>query len=250
MLEQNHDIDQLWQTVCRLDTVAPRQCLDELIALARVDTECKCQITADAYALIDQARKLRRSTLKVEFFLQEYNLDTNEGIILLCLAEALLRIPDNATIDQLIEHKLAVADWEQHIGHSSSWLVNASTWGLMLTGRLENFDHTLLDTPVQWLGKLLNRLGEPLIRSAFKQAMKLMGSQFVLGDSPATGAILQSDLIFELLIQAGIPSGVVHFLPTTHHICQTTLLQDSRVAGIALSGCLTTLRQLHQTVNR
>ncbi len=114
----------------------------------------------------------------LDAFLGEYGLDTEEGVILMCLAEALLRIPDTQTADRLIRDKLMDADWDRHIGQSSSLLVNASTWGLMLTGRIVR-----LDTAEGWgrLARLISKSGEPVIRQALTQAMRILSRQFVLG---------------------------------------------------------------------
>ncbi|GAA3869359.1 bifunctional proline dehydrogenase/L-glutamate gamma-semialdehyde dehydrogenase PutA [Celeribacter arenosi] len=113
----------------------------------------------------------------MELFLAEYGLSTDEGIALMCLAEALLRVPDTDTIDELIEDKIAPSAWGAHLGKSSSSLVNASTWALMLTGKV------LQDGPrvATTLRSAVKRLGEPIIRTAVGRAMKVMGAQFVLG---------------------------------------------------------------------
>ena len=111
-------------------------------------------------------------------FLAEYGLSTREGVALMCLAEALLRVPDTETIDALIEDKVGASDWAAHLGHSSSPLVNASTWALLLTGKV------LGDTEEGLAGALheaIRRLGEPVIRAAAAQAMRELGHQFVLG---------------------------------------------------------------------
>lgn len=99
----------------------------------------------------------------------------------MCLAEALLRIPDSATADALIEDKLSGAKWDEHISQSDSTLVNASTWGLMLTGKVVTLDKNINGKPSSLLNRLVNRVGEPIIRQAMLAAMKIMGKQFVLG---------------------------------------------------------------------
>jgi RHH-type proline utilization regulon transcriptional repressor/proline dehydrogenase/delta 1-pyrroline-5-carboxylate dehydrogenase len=117
----------------------------------------------------------------MEVFLAEYGLSTQEGIALMCLAEALLRVPDRDTIDALIEDKIAPAAWGAHLGRSSSSLVNASTWALMLTGRvLRDSDGPGLAAVLQ---SAVKRLGEPVIRTAVARAMKELGGQFVLGET-------------------------------------------------------------------
>ncbi|MBB5720972.1 RHH-type proline utilization regulon transcriptional repressor/proline dehydrogenase/delta 1-pyrroline-5-carboxylate dehydrogenase [Loktanella ponticola] len=115
----------------------------------------------------------------MEIFLAEYGLSTNEGIALMCLAEALLRVPDADTIDALIEDKIAPSAWGEHLGKSSSSLVNASTWALMLTGKVLK-DGTGMASVLR---SAVKRLGEPVIRVAASRAMKEMGAQFVLGET-------------------------------------------------------------------
>ncbi|WP_425045615.1 bifunctional proline dehydrogenase/L-glutamate gamma-semialdehyde dehydrogenase PutA [Primorskyibacter sp. S87] len=155
--------------------------LAELIAQAQLtegERQAICQSAADL------VRDIRSSSAPgmMEVFLAEYGLSTDEGIALMCLAEALLRVPDADTIDALIEDKIAPSDWGRHLGQSSSPLVNASTWALMLTGKVLE-DST---SPVGALRGAIKRLGEPVIRTAVSRAMKEMGRQFVLGETIAS----------------------------------------------------------------
>src|SRR5207249_8542217 len=106
---------------------------------------------------------------------------THEGVLLMCIAEALLRIPDAATADALIRDKLSRGDWERHLGASDSLLVNASTWGLMLTGKITRIDRVDARDPRSWYERFVARAGEPVVRLAIRQAMKVMAEQFVLG---------------------------------------------------------------------
>ncbi|TDE41133.1 bifunctional proline dehydrogenase/L-glutamate gamma-semialdehyde dehydrogenase PutA [Antarcticimicrobium sediminis] len=154
-------------------------------ALARlIDTAALSP--ADRAAICDRAaglvRDIRASTAPglMEVFLAEYGLSTDEGVALMCLAEALLRVPDADTIDALIEDKIAPSDWGKHLGHSSSPLVNASTWALMLTGKVLDDEKP---SPVKALRGAIKRLGEPVIRTAVGRAMREMGRQFVLGET-------------------------------------------------------------------
>ena len=137
-------------------------------------------VIADAEALVVAARK-RPHRGVVESFLAEYALGTAEGLALMCLAEALLRTPDEATRDALIAEKIGSADWARHLGASDSLFVNASTWGLMLTGRLVEVDEAAQRDIGGFIGRLAGRLGEPVIRGAVAQAIRIMGEQFVLG---------------------------------------------------------------------
>ncbi|KAG0732391.1 hypothetical protein G6F68_015370 [Rhizopus microsporus] len=117
--------------------------------------------------------------------MRQYDLGSEEGVLLMCVAEALLRIPDQDTADKLIRDKLADADWEKHLGGSDSVLVNASTWGLMLTGKLVQMnDATRADAPSAFK-RLVGRVGEPVVRLAVRQAMKIMGHQFTTA-TPST----------------------------------------------------------------
>ena len=117
----------------------------------------------------------------VQELLQEFALSSQEGVALMCLAEALLRIPDAATRDALIRDKIGSSDWRAHLGHSPSLFVNAATWGLLITGKLvATHSDTGLSTALR---KLVSRSGEPLIRKGVDMAMRLMGEQFVTGET-------------------------------------------------------------------
>ena len=155
--------------------------LQRLVDIANLDATARRRIVEDGAELVREIRSSARPGL-MEVFLAEYGLSTDEGIALMCLAEALLRVPDAPSIDALIEDKIRPADWGQHMGHSASSLVNASTWALMLTGRI-------LDDEGEGLSRSLRgamkRLGEPVIRTAVGRAMREMGRQFVLGESIA-----------------------------------------------------------------
>jgi RHH-type proline utilization regulon transcriptional repressor/proline dehydrogenase/delta 1-pyrroline-5-carboxylate dehydrogenase len=153
--------------------------LARLKDLAALSEEDRARITARGADLV-RAIRGQSSPGLMEVFLAEYGLSTDEGIALMCLAEALLRVPDADTIDALIEDKIAPSDWGRHMGHSTSSLVNASTWALMLTGRVLKDE---APGPVGHLRAAIKRLGEPVIRTAVGRAMKEMGRQFVLGET-------------------------------------------------------------------
>ncbi|MEQ8693156.1 MAG: proline dehydrogenase family protein, partial [Pseudomonadales bacterium] len=150
----------------------------------------RATIAADAAALVQRVRDETDPSL-MESFLQEYGLSTTEGVGLMCLAEALLRVPDEETIDDLIQDKIEPSDWGAHLGHSTSPLINASTWALMLTGKVLDDDPT---KPAAALRSLIRRVGEPVVRTAVAQAMKLLGSQFVLGETIEAGLSRAQDL--------------------------------------------------------
>jgi len=138
-------------------------------------------IAATATDLVRRVRARAQDQGAIEAFMRQYDLGSEEGVLLMCVAEALLRIPDQDTADKLIRDKLSEADWKRHLGQSDSVLVNASTWGLMLTGRLVDLgDGTKRDAHGAFK-RLVGRVGEPVIRLAVRQAMRIMGHQFVMG---------------------------------------------------------------------
>lgn len=152
--------------------------LTRLTTEVPISDEMRAKAIKRAVGLVEAIRADSNPGL-MEVFLAEYGLSTDEGVALMCLAEALLRVPDTFTMDELIEDKIAPSEWGSHLGRSSSSLVNASTWALMLTGRvLQNNDGNGI---ASILHSTVKRLGEPVIRTAVNRAMREMGHQFVLG---------------------------------------------------------------------
>ena len=154
--------------------------LESLISNSSMTLEERASAECTALNLVESLRKDNKPGL-MEVFLAEYGLSTDEGIALMCLAEALLRVPDSDTIDDLIEDKISSSSWGEHLGKSSSSLVNAATWGLLFTGKVLNDNQK--NGVASSLRGAIKRLGEPVIRIAVKRAMKEMGRQFVLGES-------------------------------------------------------------------
>mgnify|MGYP003666718026 CR=1 FL=1 len=140
----------------------------------------KFEVAERARGLVLDVRSKRSSGSGVDALMQEYQLSSQEGVVLMCLAEALLRIPDEDTVDSLIEDKLGSGNWESHLGKSESLFVNASTWGLMLSGKLIS-PGLEVDQGKGVFHRLLQRCGEPLVRQAVRQAMRIMARQFVMG---------------------------------------------------------------------
>ncbi|OLQ95560.1 bifunctional proline dehydrogenase/L-glutamate gamma-semialdehyde dehydrogenase [Vibrio ponticus] len=174
-------LDKLWALISPLYMVDESQWLEQLLPLATPSVEEKSQTELKTTQLIEAIRADKKSIQMIDALLLEYSLDTQEGILLMCLAEALMRIPDAETADALIRDKLSVADWKSHLKNSDSVFVNASTWGLMLTGKVVGLAESQQPSPTQAVNRLVNKLSEPVIRKAMNQAMKVMGHQFVLG---------------------------------------------------------------------
>ena len=152
-----------------------------LLTDAEIPEARSVAIQATAAGWVRRVRALRDKESPLDAFMREYDLSSEEGVLLMCLAEALLRIPDDATAEKLIADKLAEADWDAHLGKSDSLFVNASTWGLMLTGRIVRLSPSTTGNFRKALGKLVGKSSEPVIRLAIRQAMRLMGHQFVMG---------------------------------------------------------------------
>ncbi len=153
----------------------------QLAAEALLGAEDRVRVADLARGLVAAVRTNRRNQGGIDAFMQEYSLSSEEGVVLMCLAEALLRIPDAETADKLIADKIGGKDWEGHLGQSESLFVNASAWGLMLTGRIVELGQATKTDTGGYLKRLITKSGEPFIRQAMKQAMRIMGKQFVLG---------------------------------------------------------------------
>ncbi|USI72138.1 trifunctional transcriptional regulator/proline dehydrogenase/L-glutamate gamma-semialdehyde dehydrogenase [Sphingomonas morindae] len=155
-------------------------CIAALLPAARVTPEARAAIAATGRRLVE-ALRAKGGGSGVEGLVREYALSSQEGVALMCLAEALLRIPDAATRDALIRDKVATGDWRAHLGEGRSLFVNAATWGLVVTGRLTASvnDRGLAAA----LTRLIARCGEPVIRRGVDMAMRMMGEQFVTGET-------------------------------------------------------------------
>src|SRR5262249_38800350 len=152
-----------------------------LLADLPLDAAARASVQAEARALVVRARSLKRRKGVMESFLEEFGLSNAEGLALMCLAEALLRVPDEDTADKLIAEKVRTGKWSEHVGKSDNWLVNAGTWGLMLTGRLVSLPDDVRNDPNRFMSNFVSRAGEPVVRAGAMQAMRILGEQFVLG---------------------------------------------------------------------
>ena len=155
--------------------------LDALIPVARLSPDANARATATARTLVEAVRARQQKHSGMQSFLTQYDLSSQEGVLLMCVAEALLRIPDAATADKLIKDKFSQGDWKKHLGASDSLLVNAGTWGMMLTGKLVAPTVDSFADVGGWLTRLAAKAGEPIVRASLRQGMKLMAEQFVMG---------------------------------------------------------------------
>ncbi|WP_066800127.1 bifunctional proline dehydrogenase/L-glutamate gamma-semialdehyde dehydrogenase PutA [Moraxella oblonga] len=164
-------------TAYRLDEITAVQNLAKTIHFTQAQQK---DIDSLARTLITQVRAERSKSSGVDALMHEFSLSSEEGIALMCLAEALLRIPDNATRDKLIRDKISHGDWQSHIGHSPSLFVNASAWGLVLTGKLTKIPDKDMEST---LTRILKKGAEPFIRMGMNYAIKLLGNQFITGQT-------------------------------------------------------------------
>ncbi len=159
------------------------EAVNDLLTQATLPPAEREKVIDLAADLVSRVRARAKDQSAVESFMRQYDLSSEEGVLLMCVAEALLRIPDKATADKLIRDKLGDANWKKHLGESESLFVNASTWGLMLTGKLVNLAEETRHDFTGALRRLVGRAGEPAIRLAVRQAMRIMGHQFVMGQT-------------------------------------------------------------------
>ena len=153
----------------------------DMLARAQLSEDERREAEALARRLVKQVRDSRRKASGVDALMHEFSLSSEEGVALMCLAEALLRIPDADTRNKLIQDKIAGGDWKSHLGHSPSMFVNASAWGLLITGKLTAAsDEKSLGSA---LTRLIGKGGAPLIRQGVNYAMRMLGKQFVTGQT-------------------------------------------------------------------
>ena len=152
--------------------------LDRLRNVARLTPSAESNVWQSAYHLVNEIRDKQKDQSGIDALLQEFSLSSEEGVVLMCLAEALLRIPDAATQDRMIQDRLGTGDWAAHLGHSDSIFVNASAWGLLLTGKVLGLSS---EENANLLERTVGRMGEPVIRASMRYAMQIMGAQFVMG---------------------------------------------------------------------
>lgn len=159
--------------------LSEKEALNALLAEHDIHPSLREKISNRAVEIVERIRADSDPSM-MELFLGEYGLSSQEGVALMCLAEALLRVPDGTTMDALIEDKIAASAWDKHLGQSHSSLINASTWALFMTGKVLNEDSD--DGVMGILRTAIKRLGEPVIRQAVTRVMKELGQQFVLGE--------------------------------------------------------------------
>lgn len=174
-------LDEGRQAIAGLYRVEEAARVETLMAEAEVSHRQREAITERARDLVARIRADQQDEGGMDAFMTEYELSSEEGVVLMCLAEALLRIPDAETQDRLIRDKIGSANWQSHLGHSQSWFVNASTWGLMLSGRILRWEDHKDSGLGRAFARIVSRSGEPVIRQAIIQAMRILGRQFVMG---------------------------------------------------------------------
>lgn len=155
--------------------------IEHILPLAEVGVSARSRAWERARQMVLNIRQAEDGKGGVDALLNEYSLSSEEGVVLMCLAEALLRVPDKATQDELIRDKLSKGEWSHHLGASDSLFVNASSWGLLVTGKVVNYSDDKKSDQFGVLKRTIGRLGEPVIRSSVHFAMKIMGKQFVMG---------------------------------------------------------------------
>jgi RHH-type proline utilization regulon transcriptional repressor/proline dehydrogenase/delta 1-pyrroline-5-carboxylate dehydrogenase len=157
--------------------------IDRILPEAEVNSSARSRAWERARKIVLQIRRDQEGNGAIDALLNEYSLSSEEGVVLMCLAEALLRVPDKTTQDALIRDKISQGQWSTHLGSSDSLFVNASSWGLLVTGSMVNYADDRNQHRFGLLKKTVGRLGEPVIRKSMNFAMKIMGKQFVMGET-------------------------------------------------------------------
>lgn len=157
--------------------------VDHILPFAEVNVSARSRAWERARKMVLQIREDQEGNGAIDALLNEYSLSSEEGVVLMCLAEALLRVPDKHTQDALIRDKISQGQWSTHLGSSDSLFVNASSWGLLITGSMVNYADKRKQDKFGLLKKTIGRLGEPVIRKSMNYAMKIMGKQFVMGET-------------------------------------------------------------------
>jgi RHH-type proline utilization regulon transcriptional repressor/proline dehydrogenase/delta 1-pyrroline-5-carboxylate dehydrogenase len=175
------ELQTLRETMNKFYRADEAVCVETLLDAARLPEQTAQKIQERAEKMISAIRAKRLKQGGVDAFLKEYDLSGEEGIALMCLAEAMLRIPDKATQDKLIADKIAMANWSEHSGKSDSLFVNAATWGLVLTGKILSQDSS--NGLMKAFKSMVQKISGPMVRVAVGRAMKMLGSQFVMGET-------------------------------------------------------------------
>ena len=157
--------------------------VNHILPFAEVNVSARSRAWERARKMVLKIRQDQAGNGAIDSLLNEYSLSCEEGVVLMCLAEALLRVPDKHTQDVLIRDKISQGHWSTHLGSSDSLFVNASSWGLLITGSMVNYADKRQQEKFGLLKKTIGRLGEPVIRKSMNYAMKIMGKQFVMGET-------------------------------------------------------------------
>ena len=157
--------NKLRDTIRKYYRAEEEQVINELLPIAQLSNNSQIKVNKKAVKLAEHLRKTAQKSGNIQNLLNQYALSTDEGIVLMCLAEALLRVPDSTTADRLIRDKLLTGNWSSHIGNSDSFFVNASSWGLLLSGEVVSFNKEDKEIYINSLKKSIGKLGTPNIKN-------------------------------------------------------------------------------------
>ncbi|MFT7007561.1 MAG: RHH-type proline utilization regulon transcriptional repressor/proline dehydrogenase [Colwellia sp.] len=171
------------QNIRKFYRIDENTAVDHILPVAEVNVSARSRAWERARQMVLKIRQDQSGNGAIDSLLKEYSLSSEEGVVLMCLAEALLRVPDKHTQDALIRDKISQGQWSSHLGSSDSLFVNASAWGLLITGSMVNYADKRKQDSFGLLKKTIGRLGEPIIRKSMNFAMKIMGKQFVMDET-------------------------------------------------------------------
>ena len=177
------NLESFYKQIRNATYLDENECVSGLLKYKYLSEYQQKSITDFAEKLIKKSREDKSQHTMLDAFLMEFGLSNQEGVALMCIAESLLRVPDNQNADRLIAEKIKSGKWTDHLGNSDSIFVNASTWGLMLTGFVVELDDKIRTDTKSWIKRFSSRLSEPIVRKAVSKAMKIMANQYVLGQT-------------------------------------------------------------------
>ncbi len=218
------DSSKYLKDIAALYRADEEECLTRLMSAAQLPASERGRVIAKAASWIETIRRTHRPAGSITDLLSRFGLTSQEGLALMCLAEALLRIPDRATADALIRDKLSEAHWNEALGTGAPWAMNVAGWALSITGKIVQLEDPTKHNPGAVMGRLMSRLGQPLIREAIRHAMQWLADQFVMGETiegaikravprMASGVRFSFDMLGEARARPMTPSVIIKPMP-------------------------------------
>ena len=237
-----------WAAIAAANTQTESDAVRARLAEVPLSVAEQQNILQRAQDLVAGCRQRADERSILDLFLAEFGLSNEEGIALMCISEALLRIPDDGTAEALIAEKIASANWAAHLGRTDSLFLNASTWALLLTGKVVGLSHDVTDDIGGWLNRLTGRLGESVARAAMSRAVRILAAEFVLGRTieEALARAGSTPCSFDMLGEgARTAADAARYADAYRHAIRTVGKADKNATPQTASGISIKLSALH-----